>query len=146
MIKVLIQVEAGSCERNLYDEKTLEFKGRRQMSRPFPYPYGFIIGTSAADGDCVDCYIITTHKLKAGSVVACEPVGLLEQDEDGEIDHKVLAALPGQTVELDERLLKELRDFIYALMAPFPDMHISIGNILPHEAALHHIQEFRDRQ
>ena len=116
------------------------------MSRPFPYPYGFIIGTSAADGDCVDCYIITTEKLSAGSIVACEPVGLMEQDEDGEIDHKVLAALPGQNVEPDERLLKELRDFIYALIAPFPDVHISIGNILPREAALHHIQEFRDRQ
>lgn len=146
MIQVLIQVEAGSRERNLYNEKTLEFKGRRQMSRPFPYPYGFIIGTSAADGDCVDCYIITTDKLRAGSIVECEPVGLMEQDEDGEIDHKVLAALPGQNVELDERLLKELRDFIYALIAPFPDVHISIGNILTREAALHHIQEFRDRQ
>ena len=146
MIKVLIQVEAGSRERNLYNEKTLELKGRRRMSRPFPYPYGFIIGTSAADGDCVDCYIITTNKFKAGSMVECEPVGLMEQDENGEIDHKVLAALPGQTVEPDERLLKELRDFIYALMAPFPDVHISIGNILPREAALQHIQEFRDRQ
>ena len=146
MIKVLIQVEAGSRERNLYNEKTLEFKGKHQMSRPFPYPYGFIIGTSAADGDCVDCYIITRDKLQAGSIVECEPVSLMEQDEDGEIDHKVLAALPGQTVEPGEGLLAELRDFIYTLSAPFPEVHIRIGRILPREAALKHIQEFRDRQ
>jgi len=145
MIKVLIQVEAGSRERNLYDEKTLEFKGKHQISRPFPYPYGFIIGTSAADGDCVDCYIITRDRLQAGSIAECEPVGLLEQHEDGEIDHKVLAALPGQTVEPGEELLAELRDFIYTLIAPFPDVHFRIGSILPREAALKHIQEFRDR-
>jgi hypothetical protein len=38
--------------------------------------------------------------LKAGSIVECEPSGLLEQDEDGDIDHKVLAAISGQNVEL----------------------------------------------
>lgn len=144
MINVLIQVEAGSCDRNLYNEKTLAYKETRRMSLPFPYPYGFIIGTSAADGDCVDCYIITTDKLEAGSIVECEPIGLLEQDEDGDIDHKVLAAISGQNVELGQGLLEELRDFIYALVAQFPDVHIRIGGILPREAALHHIQEFRE--
>ena len=144
MIKVLIQVEAGSCDRNLYDEKTLEYKETRRISLPFPYPYGFIPGTRAADGDCVDCYIITDHKLKAGSIVECDPVGLLEQDEDGAVDHKVLAVLPDHNVELGERLLEELRDFIYDLIAPFPDVHIRIGRILPREVALHHIQEFQD--
>ena len=114
------------------------------MSRPFPYPYGFIVGTSAADGDCVDCYILTMDRLQAGSIVECNPVGLLEQDEDGAIDHKVLAALPGQDIVVNQELLEELRNFIYALIAPFPEVHIRIGRILPREAALRHIQEFRD--
>ena len=141
MIKVLIQVEAGSRERNLYDEKTLEFKGKHQISRPFPYPYGFIIGTSAADGDCVDCYIITRDKLQAGSIVECEPVALLLQDEDGEVDHKILAALPSQDVVLGQELLQELQDFIYAIFANYPDMRVRVGPLLPREAALHHLQE-----
>ena len=114
------------------------------MSRPFPYAYGFIIGTNAADGDCVDCYIITQDKLKAGSIIECEPIGLMEQDEKGEIDHKVLASLPGQDVELGTGLLEELQDFIYALVTPFPDVLIRVGRIPPREAALHHIQRFRD--
>jgi inorganic pyrophosphatase len=146
MIKVLIQVEAGSNERNLYNEKTLEYKGSSRLSRTFPYPYGFIIGTSAADGDCVDCYIITKDKLKAGNIFECEPVGLLEQDEDGEDDHKVLAALPGQDVELNHKLQEELRNFIYAVIAPFPDVHIRVGHILPHEAALQYIQRHRHEE
>jgi inorganic pyrophosphatase len=143
MIKVCIEVAAGSCDKHLYDERTLEYKGTRRVSRPYPYPYGFIVGTSAADGDGVDCYVITHHKLQAGAIVACEPVGLLEQDEDGEVDHKVLAALPGQNVTLDQALLQELRDFIYAAFAQFPDVRVSVGRILPRGVALQHIQKFR---
>src|SRR5918992_122891 len=98
MIKVLIQVEAGSRDKKLYNEKTLEFRG-----------------TSAADGESVDCYLITHDKVKSGSIVECEPIGLLEQIEDGQIDHKILAAISGQSVEVVPELLEELRDFIYAV-------------------------------
>ena len=144
MIKILIQVEAGSCDKRLYDEIILEYKETRQVSRPYPYPYGFIIGTRGADGDCVDCYLITKDSLKSGAIVECDPIGLLEQDEDGEIDHKVLAVMPGEDVELNQGLLKELQDFIYGVFAEFPEAHVHVGRILPREAALNHIQEFRD--
>jgi len=144
MIKVCIEVEAGSCDRHRYNEKTLGYKGTRRVSRPFPYPYGFILGTRAAEGDNVDCYLITYESLKAGALVECEPIGLMEQDEDGEVDHKVLAALPGQAVEIGEGLLQELRDFIYAVFAQFPDVCVKVGRILSREAALHHIQACRE--
>lgn len=144
MIKVCIEVEAGSCDRHRYNEKTLEYTGTRRISRPYPYPYGFILGTSAADGDNVDCYLITNDHLHAGTVVECEPIGLLEQDEDGEVDHKVLAAMPGQDVEVGQGLLQELRDFIYAMFAQFPDVCVCVGRLLPREAALHHIQACRE--
>src|SRR5262245_7040478 len=124
MIQMLIQVEAGSCEKNFYNERTLEYLETRRGSRPYPSAYGFIIGTSAADGDCVDCYLITHDPLKPGSIVECESVGLLEQDEDGEVDHKILAALPGQEVALGQGLLQELQDFIYAIFARYPDMRV----------------------
>jgi hypothetical protein len=84
--------------------------------------------------------------MKAGSIVECEPIGLLEQIEDGQIDHKVLAALPGETVEVGSELLAELRDFIYAVFTQFPEVSIRIGRILPRDAALQHIQDFRDPQ
>ena len=144
MIKVCIEVAADSCDRHRYNEKTLEYKGTRRTSRPYPYPYGFILGTRAADGDNVDCYLITNESLKAGTIVECEPIGLLEQDEDGEVDHKILAALPGQDTEVGQGLLEELRDFIYAVFAQFPDVSVCVGRMLPREAALHHIQACRE--
>ena len=142
MIQVFIQVAAGSCDKNFYDERTLEYLGTRHVSRPYPYPYGFIIGTSAADGDCVDCYLITSDELTAGSIVECEPVGLLLQDEDGEIDHKVLGTIPGQNVVVGQELLQELQEFIYTLFAEYPDMQVRVGPILSKKAALHHLQKY----
>lgn len=144
MIKVFIQVEAGSCDKNFYNEKTLEYKRTGRGSHPYPYPYGFILDTSAADGDNVDCYLITNESLKPGMIVECEPIGLLEQHEDEEVDHKVLAAMSGQKVEVSQALLQELQSFIYAIFAEYPEMHVSVGPILPREAALHHIQECRE--
>jgi len=144
MIRVCIEVEAGSCDRQRYNEKTLEYQGTRRIARPYPYPYGFILGTRAADGDSVDCYLITNDRVQAGTIVECKPIGLLEQDEDGEVDHKILAALPGQEVEIGQGLLQELRDFIYAVFAQFPDVYVRVGRLLPREAALHHMQACRE--
>jgi inorganic pyrophosphatase len=144
MIQVFIEVEAGSCHRNRYDEKTLEYKGTRRASRPYPYPYGFIIGTTATDGDSVDCYVITNDCLKPGTIVECEPIGLLEQDEDGEADHKVLATIPGQNAELNQELLEVLREFIYGVFTQFPGTRVRVGRILPRQTALDHIRECRE--
>ena len=141
MMQVMVQVSAGCSDRNIYNESTLEFLETRPGSRPYPYPYGFIIGTHAEDGGCVDCYLITKDRLAAGAIVECEPVGLLLQDEDGEIDHKVLAALPGQTVSAGPELLRELQEFIQACFAKYPEMRVRVGPILPRTAALQHLQE-----
>jgi hypothetical protein len=64
----------------------------------------------------------------------------LEQYEGEEVDHKVLATLPGQKVALNEKLLKELEDFIYAVFAAYPEINVKVGPILPREAALSYIQ------
>lgn len=143
MIKMLIQVAAGSSDRKIYRESTLQYLETRHGSRPYPYPYGFIVGTSSADGDCVDCYLITGDEVTAGSIVECEPIGLLLQDEAGEIDHKVLAALPGQGIVAGPELLQELQEFIYNIFAEHPEMEVRVGPILSREAALHHLEECR---
>jgi inorganic pyrophosphatase len=140
MLQMMIQVAAGFCDRKIYDERTLEYLETRPGSLPYPYPYGFIIGTSAEDGACVDCYLITKDKVTSGTIVECEPVGLLLQDEGGEIDHKVLAVLPGQDVILGPELLQELQEFIYAIFADAPDMKVRVGPLLSREAALDHLQ------
>ena len=94
----------------------------------------------------MDCYILSKDAWKAVSVVEFNPVGLLGQEDDREVDRKVLAAFPGRELILDDGLLTELRDSFYALVAPVPGVHTKVGNILPKEAAYWHIQGHRDDQ
>ncbi|MFP4564720.1 MAG: inorganic diphosphatase, partial [Spirochaetia bacterium] len=93
MIQVFIEAEAGSPDKNVYDEHTFEHLGVKRACREFPYPYGFIPGTVTDDGEAVDCYIITRTPLTAGTLVDCEPAGLLELFEGDETDHKAIAVL-----------------------------------------------------
>lgn len=144
MIRVFIQHEAGSRKRHLYDEKTLEYLGTRLALLPIPYPYGFILDTSSADGDCVDCYVITGDRLISGTIVDCEPIGLLEHNEGEEPDHKVLAALPGQEVKPDQALLDKLRAYIEGVFAQYPEITVHVGRILPKQKALRYLQKHLD--
>lgn len=90
-LRVFIQNEAGSTRKNRHDEKTLAFLRSEEVSRPYPYPYGFVVDTTAADGLNVDCFVLTKQTLHTGDLVTCEVLGLMEQFEDGQDDHNVLA-------------------------------------------------------
>jgi inorganic pyrophosphatase len=145
MIKALIQVAGGSSDRRIYNEQTLEYKETRTGTLPYPYHYGFILGTRSDDGGCVDCYVIAQDSLQAGSIVECEAAGLLEQHEGEEIDHKVLAVLPDEQVDLNHEVEVRLQNFIYEAFAGHPEIKITFGNILPREEALRHIEASRER-
>jgi inorganic pyrophosphatase len=144
LVQVLIENEAGSSDKNTFDERTLQFLHRARVSRAYPYPYGFVLGTRGGDGDAVDCFVLTTAILRSGSVVACEPLGLLEQIEDGEIDHKVLAAVAGETVALDAAVVTAVTDFITGVFAHIPGKRMTIGRLLPRADAEAYLQRCRD--
>jgi inorganic pyrophosphatase len=143
VIEVFVEVQAGSRDKRLYDEVTLQYRETRRVMLPYPFPYGFVLGTRCEDGGCVDCYVLTSDRLEAGMVVRCQPVGLLEQTEGQEIDHKVLATLPGQTVDLDRKLHAKLRSFIQGVFRAFPDAGVQVGRILPRERAVEYLQQHR---
>ncbi len=85
-MKVFIQNEAGSNKKNYHDEKTLVWKRRVSVSRRYPYPYGFVVGTTGEDGYNVDCFVLTTDRLHSGELVECEVIGLMEQIDDGKAE------------------------------------------------------------
>jgi inorganic pyrophosphatase len=144
MIRVLIQAEAGSSEKMRYDEKMLKPIKAGRVARPYPYPYGFVVTTTAADGDNVDCYVFGDDGLKSGSIVNCEVVGLLNQNESGEPDHKVLAVVAGQETVLPDGILEKLQDFIYGVFSSFPDCTVRVGPIHSRDAALQYVRECQD--
>jgi len=98
--------------KNIHDEKTLEFKGSILVARAYPFPYGFILDTTNEDGGNLDCFVLTNRPLNRGDIVSCSVVGLMEQFEDGEPDHNVLATFVGESVPLTESMKSKLRVFV----------------------------------
>lgn len=143
MIRVFIENERGSDRKNTYNEATLTWLSAATVSSRYPFPYGFVIGTKSGDGDAVDCFVLTEQLLAAGSIVDCRAVGLLEQIEDGEIDHKILAALPASEPAIDAALHERLREFVSTVFGHVPGKTLEVGQILGVEDAIDFIDRHR---
>ncbi len=135
MLSIFIEAQAGSREKGVYDEASLERRGTRTALLPYPYPYGFIPGTAGGDEDeCLDCYLISSRALQAGKAYDAEPFALLEMLEDGGVDHKLLARLPDEPEPAAASLpalRAELEAFILGIFKAYPEVNVRIGAILP---------------
>lgn len=153
-MKAYIENEAGRDQKNIYNEKTLEYKKTVTVSRKYPYPYGFILGTTSGDGDNVDVFVITNRKLRSGQVVECEPISLMEQIETTwdeskvnveEEDHNVLAFFPDEQVKIDDSVKNTLRDFVSHVFDHLSNKKVRVGNFLDKDAALEYIEKCKDK-
>lgn len=127
LIKVFVQNEAGSNRKNYHDEKTLEYKETKIVSRAYPYPYGFIVGTNASDGCNLDVFVITNRPLSTGQVCECEVLALMEQFEDGVDDHNILAKLSDEPVDVTNVVQGALTDFVLNVFRHVKGKRIAVG-------------------
>jgi inorganic pyrophosphatase len=134
-MRVLIENEAGSRRKKTYDEHTLQLVSTADVSAAYPFAYGFVIGTRAEDGDAADCFVLTALKLSSGSEVECEPIALIEQVEDGEVDHKVIATPVGAKATVDDAAVQAIRDFAMNVFSHVPGKQMTIGRLLGPDAA-----------
>jgi inorganic pyrophosphatase len=111
-MKVFIQSEAGSFVKHSHDEKTLQLISRSRVSRSYPFLYGFVLDTTGEDGDNVDCFVLTKAPLKTGEIVDCEPFAMMEQMEDDQQDHNILAVLRGENYSFDSDTRQILTEFV----------------------------------
>jgi inorganic pyrophosphatase len=142
-MQVFIENQRGSRRKNIYDERTLQHLRTVDVSASYPYPYGFVIGTVSGDGDAVDCFVLTSEPLKAGTRLECDPIGLLEQIEDGEIDHKVLAVPSGAAAAIDDSVISALKEFISGVFSHVPNKRMEIGRLLDRNAAESYLRQCR---
>ena len=144
VVKVFIQNEAGSDQKQHHDEKTLEWRRAVTVSRAYPFPYGFIVGTTADDGCNVDCFVLTTQPLRTGDVVDCEVVGLMEQFEDGHTDHNVLVTVTGEPMTVTTAIQTTLTDFVQHVFDHIEGKQIRVGRFLGSEPAMVHVAVHSD--
>ncbi|MFY9686179.1 MAG: inorganic diphosphatase [Pseudolabrys sp.] len=142
-MQVFIENQAGSRRKNIYDERTLRHLRTVDVSASYPYPYGFVIGTVSGDDDAVDCFVLTSEPLTAGTMLECDPIGLLEQVEDGEIDHKVLAVPSGGSATIDDAVVAALKEFVSGVFSHIPDKRMEIGRLLDRDAAESYLRQCR---
>ena len=143
---VFVENEAGSDQKNLYDEKSLEFKKSVTVSLPYPFPYGFIVDTTGGDGDNVDCFIITDRKLKTGDTVQCKAIGMMQQTDDGEEDNNIIAVLEDEAeVLLNDEIKSRLTEFIAHVFDHRKDKIIVAGDFLDKNEAYEYLRTHQDK-
>ena len=129
-LKVFIQNEAGSNRKHHHNEKTFEWRRTVEVSRPYPFPYGFILGTTCADGGNLDCFVITEQRFGSGDLVDCEVIGLMEQVEDGLEDHNILVCLPKEAVTITAEIESTLTEFVSHVFDRVEGKQLHIGRFL----------------
>jgi inorganic pyrophosphatase len=145
IIQVFVQNEAGSALKHLHDEKTLALLGTRAVAHAYPFPYGFVIGTSARDGGNVDCFVITQRLLSTGAIIDCEPLALMEQIEDGVEDHNVIARpVDEPRCTLTPAIEAALAAHVITCFQDVPGKRMRVGRFLAASDAEAHITTHRD--
>ena len=67
----------------------------------YPYDYGFIPQSYYDDGDPFDVMVLVEDQTFPGCVIEARPVALMEMDDDGEKDDKVIA-VPDEDPRYDD--------------------------------------------
>jgi inorganic pyrophosphatase len=143
LISVFVENPAGLALKHSYDERERILKSVATVSRPYPHHYGFILNTSAADGDHLDCFVLSGRKFASGDIVDCVVLGLMEQWEDDLVDHNILACPAGEAASVTASVRSALAEFVAHVFDHIPGKRIRAGAFLDSAAALRHISGCR---
>ncbi|MCB9362639.1 inorganic diphosphatase [Candidatus Woesearchaeota archaeon] len=92
-LNVIIEVPKGSRIKYELDKETGLIKVDRVLYSPMHYPanYGFVPQTLWEDGDPLDVLVIGYEELIPGCLIEARPVAMLEMNDGGDDDVKILA-------------------------------------------------------
>lgn len=92
VINTVVEIPKGSTMKIEWDRKRAAFMLDRVEPLIFAKPcnYGFIPKTLDDDGDELDTLIVTDEPLPTGIYLEVCVLGVLEFEDDGEMDHKVV--------------------------------------------------------
>jgi len=92
IVNTVVEIPKGSTNKVEWDRKRAAFTLDRVEPANFPKPtnYGFIPQTLDEDGDELDTLIVTDQPLTTGVWMEARIIGILNFEDDGEADHKVV--------------------------------------------------------
>lgn len=91
-INTVVEIPKGSSMKIEWDRKRAVFMLDRVEPRIFAKPvnYGFIPQTLDEDGDELDTLIVTDEPIPTGVWLEARIIGVLNFEDDGEMDHKII--------------------------------------------------------
>lgn len=91
-INIVIEIPKGSSHKVEYDRKRKIMVLDRVEPAIFAKPtnYGFIPATLDEDGDELDVLFVTDEPMPTGVVAEALVLGVLEFEDNGEMDHKII--------------------------------------------------------
>ncbi|HEU4914532.1 MAG TPA: inorganic diphosphatase [Candidatus Saccharimonadales bacterium] len=91
-VNTVVEIPKGSMMKIEWDRKRAAFMLDRVEPAIFAKPcnYGFIPQTLDEDGDELDTLIVTGEPLPTGIWLEAKVIGILNFEDDGEADHKVV--------------------------------------------------------
>lgn len=92
LITTVVEIPMGSTLKIEWNRKVAAFELDRVEPQIFAKPvnYGFIPQTLDEDGDELDTLIVTHEPIPTGVFFEAKVVGVLNFEDDGEMDHKVV--------------------------------------------------------
>ena len=92
IVNAVVEIPEGSCLKIEWDREKAIFVLDRVEPGIFPKPtnYGFIPQTLDEDGDELDVLVITEEPIPTGVAVEAKILGVMNFEDDGEMDHKIV--------------------------------------------------------
>jgi len=137
--EAFVENPQGATTKVHHDEEKLVPLFEEPVSWPYPYAYGFVIGVLSGDGDCLDVFVISKNDIPSGTQLTCAAIALLEQWQNEEEDHDVIAVPVDELDDASNIDLEEIRRNITKHMAEVfshdPNRTLRVGELLPASAA-----------
>lgn len=92
-MNVIIEIPKDSHNKYEIDKATglIKLDRANYSAAAYPFDYGFVPQTLWDDGDALDVVVLTTYPLDVAILVSARPVAILDMNDSGEKDDKIIA-------------------------------------------------------
>lgn len=149
-LNVVVEAPRGSRLKLEYDPRQRVFKAERPLpvGLAYPFDWGFIPGTRAADGDPVDAMVLNDVPTYPGTVIECLALGMVELveragDDPKERPNPRVILVPAWTAGSARKLPRGFRDQLaqfFVSVTANTDKQVRIAGWASPEQALAHVR------
>jgi len=149
---VVIEIPRFSSNKYEFDPELGALRLDRVLFSPlfYPWDYGFLPQTNYLDGDPIDALVLVSHPTFPGCVIESKPIGVLEMDDGGKPDEKLICVAlkdprfgqRSSLSELNPHTVKEIHHFfeIYKLLE---EKQVNVKGMQGPEAAIEIVEKYR---